>query len=133
MGWSGGRVSYELFLKTTWVLILPATAIGVFAWLLAFNRMENKLRAPLGEAIAAAEGEHGTLWRYAPLIQAVDPANTSVKTALNASREGRARDVDAEDFCNAVIAIRKAIDQHAHKPIAAEVWNEVAENLEAGG
>jgi hypothetical protein len=131
MGWSGGRVSYELFLKTTWVLILPATAIGVFAWLLAFNRLENKLRAPLTTAIAATEGETGALWRYAPLIQAVDPANTSAKTALNASREGRAASIDTEDYCNAVMAVRKAIDQHAVKPVATEVWSEVAENLEA--
>lgn len=131
MGWSNGRVSYELFLKTTWILILPSTAIGVFSWMLAFNRMENGLRRPLSDAIAAAEGSGGLLWRFAPLLQAVDPANTAAKTALNASRELRAREIDPEDYCAAVTALRKAIDQHEHKRVASEVWTEIADNLEA--
>ncbi len=130
-GWSNGRVSYELFLKTTWVLILPATAIGVFSWLLAFNRMENTLREPLRKVIAAAEGTNGALWRYAPLLQASDPENTAAKTALNASREGRAGEIDTEDFCTGVTAIRKAIERHDHKPIGTDVWIEVADNLDS--
>ncbi len=130
-GWNSGRVSYELFFKTTWVLILPATAIGVFSWMLAFNRMENKLRAPLIESIVAAEGTHGLLWRFAPLLQAADPENTSAKSVINASREGRAGMVDTEDYCNAVMAIRRAIDRHEHQRIATEVWMEVGDNLES--
>lgn len=129
LGWSSGRVSYELFFKTTWVLLLPATALGVFTWMFAFNRLENKTRAPLVEQIARIEGEHGMLWRYLPLIQAADPANAAVKTTLNASRELRGRAIDAEDYCVAVAAIRKAITGTDLKPVPAEVWNEVSEHL----
>jgi hypothetical protein len=130
LGWSSGRVSYELFFKTTWVLILPATAIGAFTWLFAFNRLENRVRLPLADMIARAEGEQGMLWRYMPVVQFADPKNAVAKAAFNASHELRGRAIDAEDYCTAVQAVRQAIARHEHTPIPTEVWNEVAQALD---
>jgi hypothetical protein len=129
--WNSGRVSYELFVKTTWVLVLPATALGVFGWMLAFNRMENRVRTPLVVLIVEVEGTAGTLWRYAPILAAVDPKNTAAKTACNLSRELRVRDIDAEDYCNAVQVIHRALAQQDVKPLPTEVLQEVEANVAA--
>lgn len=132
MAWINGRVAYELFMKTTWVLLLPASAIGIFSWMLAFNRLDNKIRAPLQRLIEKVEGEAGTLWRYAPLLAADDPKNTAAKTACNRSREQQFKLIDAEDYCSAVNTIHAALKRTEDTPMAQESLQEVAANLLRG-
>ena len=127
--WANGRVEYELFVKTTWVLLLPATALGMFSWMLAFNRLDNKVRMPIQKLIVEIEGESGMLWRYAPILAAVEPNNTTAKTACNRSREARVQDIDVEDYCSAVKAIRGALKDATDASLSAEVLQEVAANL----
>lgn len=127
--WTSGRVEYELFLKTTWVLLLPATAIGMFAWMLAFNRLDNAVRIPIQKNIARVEGEQGMLWRYAPILAVAEPNNTGAKTACNRSREQRVKDIDEEDYCSAVKAIHTALKNNDEASLPVEVVQEVAMNL----
>ena len=127
--WVRGRVEYELFVKTTWVLLLPATAIGMFSWMLAFNRLDNKVRMPIQKQMIEIEGASGMLWRYAPILAAVEPNNTAAKTACNRSREARVQDIDVEDYCSAVKAIRGALKNANDASLSAEVSQEVVTNL----
>jgi len=127
--WVSGRAEYELFLKTTWVLLLPATAAGMFAWMLAFNRLDNAVRQPIQKQMARIEGEQGMLWRYAPILAAAEPNNTGAKTACNRSRELRVKDIDEEDYCGAVKAIHGALKDSDDTSLPAEVLQEVATNL----
>ncbi len=127
--WMSGRAEYELFLKTTWVLLLPATAAGMFAWLLAFNRLDNAVRRPIQKRIVEIEGELGMLWRYAPVLAAAEPNNTGAKTACNRSRELQVKSIDEEDYCNAVQAIHGALKATDEAGLTAEVVEEVAANV----
>lgn len=128
--WSNGRTDYELFLKTTWVLLLPATAAGVFAWMLAFNRLDHAVRIPIREQMIRIEGGEGMLWRYAPILAAAKPDDTHAKTACNRSREKRVKDIDEEDYCGAVKIIHTALkDTDNDTLLTAEVVQEAAMNL----
>jgi len=129
--WVSGRTEYELFMKTTWVLLLPATAAGMFSWMLAFNRLDNAVRMPIQKLIVEIEGERGMLWRYAPILSAAEPNNTTAKTACNRSRELRVKDIDEEDYCGAVKAIHAALKADDDASLTAEVLQEVATNLAA--
>ena len=127
--WVSGRTEYELFLKTTWVLLLPATAAGMFTWMLAFNRLDNAVRVPIQKLMAQIEGDTGMLWRYAPVLAAAEPNNTGAKTACNRSRELRVKDVDEEDYCGAVKAIHAVLKADDDASLTADVLQEVAANL----
>ena len=127
--WISGRAEYELFLKTTWVLLLPATAAGMFSWMLAFNRLDNAVRIPIHKKITQIEGSLGMLWRYAPILAAAEPNNTGAKTACNRSREQRVKDIDEEDYCAAVKAIHGALKDNDDASLSPEVIQEVTTNL----
>jgi hypothetical protein len=129
--WVSGRTEYELFMKTTWVLLLPATAAGMFSWMLAFNRLDNAVRMPIQKLIVEIEGERGMLWRYAPILAAAELNNTTAKTACNRSRERRVKDIDEEDYCGAVKAIHAALKADDDASLTAEILQEVATNLAA--
>lgn len=127
--WVSGRAEYELFLKTTWVLLLPATAAGMFAWMLAFNRLDNVVRMPMQKQIVEIEGELGMLWRYAPILAAAEPNNSAAKTACNRSREQRVKDIDVEDYCATVKVIHGALKDTGDAVVSEDVLQEVATNL----
>lgn len=127
--WVSGRASYELFMKTTWVLLLPATAAGMFSWLFAFNRLDNKVRLPIRRGIEQAEGERGMLWRYAPILAAAEPTNTDAKTACQRSRELQVNKLDEEDYCSAVKAIHGALKDVEELRLTPEVLQEVETNF----
>jgi len=127
--WVSGRAEYELFLKTTWVLLLPATAAGMFAWMLAFNRLDNAVRQPIHQKMLEIEGDAGMLWRYAPILAAAEPNNTAAKIACNRSREQQVKNIDEEDYCGAVKAIHGALKDTDDDSLTAEVLQEVATNL----
>lgn len=129
VSWINGRAEYELFLKTTWVLLLPASAAGIFAWMLAFNRLDNAVRMPIQKQIVEIEAQQGMLWRYAPLLAAAEPNNTGAKTACNRSREQQIKSIDEEDYCSAVQAIHAALKATDDATITAELIQEVVTNL----
>lgn len=127
--WMRGRAEYELFLKTTWVLLLPASAAGIFAWMLAFNRLDNAVRMPIQKQIVEIEGQQGMLWRYAPILAAAEPNNANAKTACNRSREQQVKNIDEEDYCGAVQAIHGALKAAGDTSLTAETIQEAATNL----
>ena len=81
-GWKNNSVSYEMFIKFTWILMVPATAVGVVSWMLFYNRMENVVRQDIAGYIRQLEAEQGLIWRFIPLLSALDPNNATVKKAL---------------------------------------------------
>ncbi len=127
--WVSGRTEYELFLKTTWVLLLPATAAGMFGWMLSFNRLDNAVRMPIHKKIVEVEAQQGMLWRYAPILAATEPNNTNSKTACTRSRELRVKDLDEEDYCGALKAIHGALKAEDDTLLTPEILQEVATNL----
>lgn len=127
--WASGRVSYELFMKTTWVLLVPASAAGLFSWMLAFNRMDNAARIPIRRRIEQIEGDTGMLWRYAPILSAAEPKNTGAKTACNRSRDLQIPQLDEEDYCSAVKAIHNALRDGEETRVPFEVLQEAEANF----
>ena len=127
--WVSGRTEYELFLKTTWVLLLPATAAGMFGWMLSFNRLDNAVRIPIQNKIVEIEAQQGMLWRYAPILAAAESNNANAKAACARSRELRVKDLDEEDYCGALKAIHGALKAEDDTSLTAEVLQEVAIHL----
>lgn len=130
-GWQNGFVAYALFAKFVWVLMVPASVIGVFAWLLAKNRMEYPIREDIRACIQALEGGGGLLWRFAPVVDELAPDDRRCKEAMALSRAGRAGEMDPEDYSAAVRRLDELVRGAAGRPPSAGAAAEVGRNFEA--
>ena len=88
-GWKYNDVPFDLFVKITWVLMLPASVIGIVAWMLSFNRLENTVRHDFFVRIKNIEAEHGMIWRFRPLMSTFDPQNVAAKKVKKAVDKGK--------------------------------------------
>ncbi len=108
--WSGDHITYELFYKMTWIVLLPATVVGVLAWQLRFNRGESAVFRRLANAMRQVEGEDGFLWRFGPLLQAGRPEDYDSKTVINQSRAGQLDAVEPEDYARAIVNVHSLLN-----------------------
>lgn len=129
VAWSSGRISYEMFYKSSWVVLLPATVLGVLVWMISHNRQENLMRQRLTGRIRGLERDGGFLWRLAPLLSWARPEDYDVKAVVNSSRDGKIDELEPEDYATAVRAIQDILDNMNIKPVAAEVLQEVEQNI----
>ncbi len=130
-GWHNQAVAYEAFAKLVWLLMIPATVIGVFCWLLARNRLEYPIRRDISEYMRALEAADGLLWRYAPLLAELCPDNYACKEVMALSREGRLADIAPEDYCRAVHDLHQALASSTSRAVSAETSEELARNLDS--
>ncbi|HHH36632.1 MAG TPA: hypothetical protein ENK48_07375 [Gammaproteobacteria bacterium] len=132
-GWSQGHVGTELFGKAVWLLMLPATVVGVFVWLLARNRLEYPVRRDISDYIASLEGKGGRLWRYAPAAAVLCPGNLLCKSLMARSREGEIAAIDPEDYGRVVHELHHALREADRRALDAETLEALARNLEERG
>jgi len=95
-GWKFNNVSYELFVKITWVLMLPASVFGIVVWLLSLNRLENTVRHDFFVLIKQIEADKGMIWRFKPLMSMFDPNNLEAKKVMAQSEAGQSTESDPE-------------------------------------
>lgn len=129
-GWQQQVVDYALFARLVWLLMLPATVVGIFSWLLVRNRLEYPLRQELKAYIAALEGKHGLLWRYGPLFAALAPNDLLSKQVVELSRQGRLKDCSLEDYIATAKALAELLHEGECNALAPSLCQEVQENLE---
>ena len=129
-GWKNNNVSFDLFVKITWIIMLPASVLGIFVWLMAFNRVENALCHEFMKIIRPIESEFGMIWRFRPLFSTFAPENTEVKKLLAVSESGQAHDLDAETYSNAVQILFDGLTGDDADKVSVETVDEVAENLD---
>jgi len=129
-GWQQQVVDYALFARLVWLLMLPATVVGILGWLLARNRLEYPLRQELKAYIAALEGDDGLLWRYGPLFAALAPNDLQAKEVLGLSRQRRLKDCPPEDYIAAVQSLADLLHDSDRNALAPSICQEVQDNLQ---
>ena len=127
-GWQHQAVSYELFARLVWVLMVPATAAGGFAWLLHSNRLEYTLRDDIRRYIRQREGDRGWLWCFAPLQEAVAPTDFNARKVMQQSRQG-SEQLDPEDYASTVYGLYLHLQQDEHRKISADTAGRVLDNI----
>lgn len=128
-GWKFNNVSYDLFVKITWVLMIPASVVGAFAWMLAYNRVENAVRHEFMKIIRPIEGEHGMIWRFRPLMSTFEPNNTDAKKVMSQSEAGQYYEMDPEIYAKAVQTLFAGVTGNNAGRITAETAQEVDSNF----
>ncbi len=128
-GWKYNDVPFELFVKITWVLMLPASVIGLVAWMLSFNRLENIVRHDFFVIIKTIEAENGMIWRFKPLMSTFDPQNVAAKMVIAQSEVGDVSEIDVEDYANAVHCLFSGLQGDGGDELSIETAEEVKENL----
>lgn len=129
--WSSGMVDDTMFYKSSWVVLLPATVVGLLVWMLTHNREENFMRQRLMAAIRNLEGEGGFLWRFAPLLSWARPDDYDTKSVVNLSREGKTDSVEPEEYAAAVLVVNEILQNMNVRPVAGDVLQEVEVNIAA--
>lgn len=127
-GWQQHAVSYELFAKLVWLMMVPSTAVGAFAWLIVTNRLEFTVREDIRRYIAEREKEGGFVWRFGPLFEALLPENGTAQRLLQQSAEEPAK-MDPEDYARSVSLLRQQLQQDGQLVITTDVAAQTYNNF----
>ncbi len=119
----------ESFAKLVWILMIPTTIMGVFAWQLAKNRMEYPIRQDVRAYMNEIEEGKGLLWRFAPLMDIVGIEDLNTKKAIAKSREGKIDDLDIEDYTEAVDKLHKLLVDTEARRFNTVIAESVLENF----
>ncbi len=128
-GWQNQVVDYALFAKMVWLMMIPASVIGVVTWLLVRNRLEYPVRTAMRDYIRSLEGEAGLLWRYLPLLNELAPDNLNCKEMMARSSEGKFDDLHPEDYGKAVSDLIALVRESGSKAISPESMEELEKNF----
>lgn len=119
----------ESFAKLVWILMLPTTILGVFAWQIAKNRMEYPIRQDVREYMNDLEENKGLLWKFSPLMDIVGIDDINTKKALAKSREGKIDDLDIEDYTEAVGKLNQLLIDTESRQFSTVIAESVLENF----
>ncbi len=128
-GFSNNIISLEAFAKMVWIMMIPTTVVGLFAYLIARNRMEYPLRQKIRRYMDELEADGGLLWRFSPVWEQFDGSAGTTKKALAWSREGKVDQLDIEDYCDAAQDIYRLLIEHDPKQFKDETAEAVARNF----
>ena len=126
--WQQHSVDTALFTKLVWVLMVPATVIGAFAWLIAANRLEYPVREDIRRYIGEREVDAGYVWRYEPLFRLLLSDNRTVERLLLQVREG-VTGIDPEDYARSIYLLRGRLQQDGHNTLTTDIAMQVYNNL----
>ena len=119
----------ESFAKLVWIMMIPTTIFGVFAWQIAKNRMEYPLRQDVREYMNELEEDKGLLWKFSPLMDIIGIDDINTKKALAKSREGKVDDLDIEDYTEAVDKLNQLLEDTESRQFSTVIAESVLENF----
>ncbi len=122
---SQGMIDDNFLNKIAWIFMIPASVVGMFAYLITSNRREFPIREDIRAHVHDLEGENGYLWRYAPVLNQLELKKIDMEWLIAASREKRLVEMAPEDICATVHALHEALQNSS-----AAVVNQVEKNLE---
>ena len=125
-------IDMEFFSKMMWIFLVPAAAIGGTVWLITSNRFEFPIREDIRDHIDAFEGESGTLWRYAPILEKLQLKKIDTAQLANASRHNQLIREAPEDICAAIQAIHTALTESNNRLATAAIIADIENNLDSG-
>jgi len=128
-GWQKQVVDYAVFAKLVWLLMIPASVVGVVVWLLVKNRFEYPIRCEIRNYINSLEGDQGLLWRYLPLLNELSPDNLDCKEMMMRSRDGRVADMAPENYGNSVRNLIDMLKESGSKAVSPETIEELEKNF----
>lgn len=111
--WSQGKIDTLLLNKLSFIFMIPASVIGMFAFLLSGSRREFPIREDIRAHISAAEGDSGTLWRYEPLLKQMELKKIDIEGLIEASHEGRLIKMAPEDICATLHALHQSLGNNS--------------------
>lgn len=129
--WTNAHISHEIFLKVSWIILLPASIAGMLVWLISFNREENYIRSHLNAAMRKTEAEDGFLWRYGPLLSWAQPSDYDTKQVVNHSRQRQLDEIDPDTYATVMVTLHALLQDLGDKQVSDEVMQEMEQNLEA--
>ena len=128
--WSSGKVEYELFGKLVWILMVPSSVVGIFAWLLSSNRREYEVRQDVRDCLSKSEANGGFLWRFTPLQEAMAADDYLSKKIMQQTRE-TGSDIDPGDYGQVVSDFYKRLLDMSPAEFNQNILARVMENLNA--
>jgi len=130
VGVSNNVMPLESFAKFVWIIMVPTTVVGLFVWLLVKNRMEYPIRQDILKYVAELEHNDGLLWRFAPVIDHVDPNDYASKKTFNLSREGKIKDMAVEDYTEVIDKLKDILSNTENRNFDNKIAEEVLENFD---
>jgi hypothetical protein len=127
--WQHHLLDYEAFARLVWILMIPATVVGIFIWLLTTNRREYAVRQDVQIYIKQLESEGGLLWRFAPILSELKPNDLTCKEMIMASKEGNYDKMVPEDYSKAVINLYNIVKESGSRQISPETAVEFERNI----
>ncbi len=126
--WNRGLIDVSFMNKMVWIFMIPSSVIGVFAFLITSNRREFPIREDIRAHVTEFEGDNGTLWRYAPILNRLELKKIDIEGLIEASQEGRLIKMAPEDICETLHALGHALGENSDA-IKGNVLNEVEQNF----
>ncbi|ALP51826.1 hypothetical protein Tel_00995 [Candidatus Tenderia electrophaga] len=124
-----GMIDANFLNKISWIFMIPASVVGMFAYLITSNRREFPIREDIRAHVRDFEGEGGYLWRYAPILEQLELKKIDMEWLVTASREGRLAEMAPEDICTSVHALYAAL-QDKHPAAGAAAIDQIEQNLD---
>jgi hypothetical protein len=129
--WKLGRIDDAFLNKISWIIMVPASVVGVFAFLISSNRREFPIREDIRAHVRQLEGEQGYLWRYESVLKQMTLKKINIDALIDASRQNLLVEMAPEDICATLQALHEALQ--GDSPLASgAALNEIEQNL-AGG
>ncbi len=106
---SKGLIDVNFLNKLVWIFMVPSSVVGFFAFLITSNRREFPIREDIRAHVTDFEGDSGTFWRYAPILNKLELKKIDIEGLIEASQEGRLIKMAPEDICETIHALNTAL------------------------
>jgi hypothetical protein len=126
--WTKHNIDVNLLNKFAFIFMIPASVVGMFAYLLTSSRREFPIREDMRAHLSAVEGSDGALWRYEPLLKQMSLKKIDIEGLIEASREGRLIKMAPEDICATLHALHQNLS-NASVLTNAETLEAIEENF----
>src|SRR3569832_1304285 len=124
-----GPTSYDTFCLFFWFFMLPASVIGVFAFLLSSNCREYTVAKDIIDYMTQLEGHDGLLWRYAPILAELLRGDVIAEQLVERSRHGDLPKAEPEDFANLIHRLHEALTSGEGTSLSDEAVDALERNL----
>lgn len=127
--WKVGKADYDILMKFTWMFMLPASVVGVFAYLLSSNRREFAVAKDIRDYLLGLEGAEGLLWRYGPVLAELRPGDDLAQHVVESSRRGTLAKVEPEDLAALIHGLHNALSSGEGTALSDEAVAELERHL----
>ncbi|HHJ80521.1 MAG TPA: hypothetical protein ENJ65_02690, partial [Candidatus Tenderia electrophaga] len=82
--WSRGTIDASLLNKISFIFMIPASIVGMLAFLISSNRREFPIREDIRAHVRDFEGENGYLWRFEPILNQLELGKIDIEWLIKA-------------------------------------------------